>query len=388
MAFTKKTWVDRLVEFAGRRKLTNVSTGSATVYNVERAEGVVQQEGTAFSAANMNDLETRIEKAINNMTAKDVNAVSKSGDTMTGDLTLSGAARQVKYASDARTGIPIAMYKGDANGSGLVIGDGGRTIIGGGESAQNLRTALGTATTNESAEEMHVAGDGTVQIHSNCQTITSRKTFTFNTDGTLSSPAGFRGSLLPGLTGNRALVSNGSGGVAASAVTSTELGYLDGVTKNIQTQLNAIKVYVGSDGKIHFTAAGGADSALNFNPSAINCIAFGYGDSKPNTEEGQQNVSFTLLNSDYASISSDKKTLTIKKAYNSRIYLVTGIDGAAANYEDRANINLLINNSSVKSTSAASSNYDSSLAVNQTVKAVVKAPRYWYTSGFVVLTTR
>ena len=40
------------------------------------------------------------------------------------------------------------------------------------------------------------------------------------------------------LTANRALISNGSGKVAVSAVTSTELGYLDGVTSNIQTQLN------------------------------------------------------------------------------------------------------------------------------------------------------
>lgn len=40
------------------------------------------------------------------------------------------------------------------------------------------------------------------------------------------------------LTTNRALVSNGSGKVAVSDVTSTELGYLDGVTGAIQTQLD------------------------------------------------------------------------------------------------------------------------------------------------------
>ena len=40
------------------------------------------------------------------------------------------------------------------------------------------------------------------------------------------------------LAANRALISNGSGKVAVSAVTSTELGYLDGVTSAIQTQLN------------------------------------------------------------------------------------------------------------------------------------------------------
>ena len=40
------------------------------------------------------------------------------------------------------------------------------------------------------------------------------------------------------LTASRALVSNSSGNVAVSNVTSTELGYLDGVTSNVQTQLN------------------------------------------------------------------------------------------------------------------------------------------------------
>ena len=40
------------------------------------------------------------------------------------------------------------------------------------------------------------------------------------------------------LVANRALVSNGSGKVAVSNVTNTELGYLDGVTSNVQTQLN------------------------------------------------------------------------------------------------------------------------------------------------------
>lgn len=41
------------------------------------------------------------------------------------------------------------------------------------------------------------------------------------------------------LTASRALVSDGSGKVAVSDVTSTEVGYLDGVTSAIQTQLNA-----------------------------------------------------------------------------------------------------------------------------------------------------
>ena len=43
----------------------------------------------------------------------------------------------------------------------------------------------------------------------------------------------------PNLTPNRALISDNSGKIAVSDVTSTELSYLDGVTSSIQTQLNA-----------------------------------------------------------------------------------------------------------------------------------------------------
>lgn len=40
------------------------------------------------------------------------------------------------------------------------------------------------------------------------------------------------------LTADRVLVSNGSGKVSVSDITSTELSYLDGVTSNVQTQLD------------------------------------------------------------------------------------------------------------------------------------------------------
>ncbi|MDD6988783.1 hypothetical protein [Ruminococcus sp.] len=52
------------------------------------------------------------------------------------------------------------------------------------------------------------------------------------------------------LTASRALVSDASGKVAVSAVTSTELGYLDGVTGNVQTQLDS----KSNDGHTHTKA--------------------------------------------------------------------------------------------------------------------------------------
>ena len=41
------------------------------------------------------------------------------------------------------------------------------------------------------------------------------------------------------LDASRAVISNSDGNIAVSDVTSTELGYLDGVTSNVQTQLDA-----------------------------------------------------------------------------------------------------------------------------------------------------
>ena len=63
MAFIKKEWKDRLAEFAGRRRLTNIDTGEEMTVDVERDEGLVSQVGDSFSGKNMNDLEGRIEAA-------------------------------------------------------------------------------------------------------------------------------------------------------------------------------------------------------------------------------------------------------------------------------------------------------------------------------------
>lgn len=58
------------------------------------------------------------------------------------------------------------------------------------------------------------------------------------------------------LTASRALVSDGSGKVAVSDVTSTELGYLDGVTSAVQTQLDGkLDEYDGTTYDVNALAA-------------------------------------------------------------------------------------------------------------------------------------
>ena len=67
MAFNMKTWVDRITEYPTRRRLRK-EDGSDELVTVSREEGQVSEEGDAFSAENMNDLESRIDSAF-----KDVN---------------------------------------------------------------------------------------------------------------------------------------------------------------------------------------------------------------------------------------------------------------------------------------------------------------------------
>lgn len=79
-----------------------------------------------------------------------------SGGNMTGNI---------GYASGSRTGDMIRFISGDANGSGISIGDGGTTLLGSGESARLLEPAAGSG----SAERMIIAGDTTIEFWVNCQ---------------------------------------------------------------------------------------------------------------------------------------------------------------------------------------------------------------------------
>ena len=60
MAFVKKTWKDRIVQFANRRLLTK-SGGEVEQVTVTRDEGTISEAGDQFNASNMNDLENRVD---------------------------------------------------------------------------------------------------------------------------------------------------------------------------------------------------------------------------------------------------------------------------------------------------------------------------------------
>lgn len=117
MAFKKKTWTDRMVEYAGRRKLTNISTKQAIVYDVERAEGTVSKEGDAFSSQNMNDFEQRVEDGFAGV-QQDINEINS--DLGGYQFRLNNGVPEYKAGADAAwvpfRQVPklIASYNGNA----------------------------------------------------------------------------------------------------------------------------------------------------------------------------------------------------------------------------------------------------------------------------------
>lgn len=56
--YERKLWVNRQSEHPARRKLT--PTGNDGEYDVSRSEGIIMEDGDAFDADTMNDLEARI----------------------------------------------------------------------------------------------------------------------------------------------------------------------------------------------------------------------------------------------------------------------------------------------------------------------------------------
>ena len=69
MGFIKKIWKDRISEFPTRRSLTKPD-GTSELVTVARSEGMISEEGDAFSAENMNDLENRVEEGFSELNEK------------------------------------------------------------------------------------------------------------------------------------------------------------------------------------------------------------------------------------------------------------------------------------------------------------------------------
>ena len=116
MGFIKKIWKDRISEFPTRRSLTKTD-GTSELVTVARSEGMISEEGDAFSAENMNDLETRIsnefEEQNKNFTDKldDIEAYIKGGFSMTiGNVLYEEGTAATAVTKELETTSPSLIY--------------------------------------------------------------------------------------------------------------------------------------------------------------------------------------------------------------------------------------------------------------------------------------
>lgn len=133
----------------------------------------------------------------------------------------------IKQGSGATVTIPASSTKlvySDGAGSGAAIVDALDKID------------LGT---NAKLNDSGIASANSTTTLTNKSIDSDNNTITNIVNADIKSTAAIAFSKLADLTASRALASDSNGDVSVSAVTSTELGYLDGVSSAIQTQLNA-----------------------------------------------------------------------------------------------------------------------------------------------------
>lgn len=95
----------------------------------------------------------------------------------------------LKFNVGGRVREPLRMGVGDASGDGVIVGAGGRVVIGAGESAQTM-VDMGI---KYNAEELNLAADGSAFVLTNLNTgWDERKTFAFGANGVLTAPGGFQ----------------------------------------------------------------------------------------------------------------------------------------------------------------------------------------------------
>lgn len=190
---------------------------------------------------------------------------------------------------------------------GILQGDGAGTI----SAAETQEVELVTLTKADvGLDNVDNTSDANKPISTATQTALNGKQATITGGATTITTSN--------LTANRALVSNANGKVAVSDVTSTELGYLDGVTSNIQTQLDSklstapVTSVNSKTGAVELTASDvGAQPTIT-----ANGFLKGDGNGNITADKPVFTVTITPTEADSSTGTADKTPGEILAAYN------------------------------------------------------------------------
>ena len=185
-----------------------------------------------------------------------------TGVTLDGYGHVTALTTGIETVANTDTTYDLAASKSSTNGNVKV-----NLTAGGSGSGTDSVTIKGSGATTVTTD-----ANGVITINS----TDNNTTYTFN--GAVST---IKDS---DLTVSRALISNSSGKVAVSDITSTELSYLDGVTSNIQTQLNgkaasshnhsASNITSGTIDTARLPAASGTSAGITIVYPAASCTTF------------------------------------------------------------------------------------------------------------------
>ena len=115
------------------------------------------------------------------------------------------------------------------------------------------------------------------------------------------------------LTASRALVSDSSGKVAASSITSTKLGYLSDVTSNIQSQLNSKTTMSDVEAKGYITGINSSDvtTALGYTPENVANLVTSISSSSTDAQYPSAKLVYDQLGGKQATLVSGTNIKTI-----------------------------------------------------------------------------
>ena len=233
----------------------NPSTGiiSTTGFN---GETVVVSNSVDIAGSNGLILEN--DETITNSTDGTL-LLTSTTTSLTGDLTVSGndiVFGNGETISNSRNGVVVVAATTIEASGNLNVGDGSSSGVIASKGDFDLTIKTGNATTGSititDGANGNIAvspnGSGAVQLDGlSWPTADGSANQVLKTDGSGSLSWTDVSSTISGsastidtevLDASRAVVSNADGNIAVSDVTSTEIGYLDGVTSNVQTQLD------------------------------------------------------------------------------------------------------------------------------------------------------
>ena len=160
------------------------------------------------------------------------------------------------------------------------------------------------------------------------------------------------------LTASRALVSDASGKVAVSSATSTELGYLTGVTSAIQTQLNGKADTIHNhplDGLSNITITSNTNGEiLRWNGSRWVNNTLAEAGIQPSITGGATTIASSNLTASRALVSDGSGKVAVSAVTSTELGYLTGVTGAI---QEQLNTKVTSSSAIVESGSNANGSY-------------------------------